>query len=123
MRAQPISKSVRWATGRADSLDHISSHFAPELDKLNFKLVDQTPDRVVFRDRYLPSLGIFLGLITFPVGILFWVFWRKEDIVTFTLTDDAGVTRVLIAGQCGKPVARYLAAIPDAAPAALVPVV
>lgn len=102
MPHEVISRDLQFPGAADDVRAHITGDYANGLSQLGYKLTDHGRDRVVFVRRFLPVLGLVVGLFTFPIGIIFWVFWRREDALTFTLSEAPEETRVLIAGQGNK---------------------
>lgn len=108
MPSQTISRDIQTSLSRTDAVAHLGSAVASSLHVADYKLVEQTPARVAFLHRYLPGIGVIVGLLTFPLGILIWAFYRREDRLSFTVLDgEAGCCRVLVAGQGDKPTAEW----------------
>lgn len=106
MATEVISHDVRFPGGTDDVRAHVLSDYARGLSQFSFHVLDQGADRVVFRRRFLPPSGFWLGLLTFPIGIIFWATMRQEQVITFSLTPETSdQTRMLVAGQ-GTPEVR-----------------
>jgi hypothetical protein len=66
---------------------------------------------VVYTRRYTPGVAIFVGLITFPIGILFWLLWKAQMVFTVHFEPKGEETVVTAKGEAAGNVAQTLAAI------------
>jgi hypothetical protein len=58
--------------------------------------------------RYLSFWAALGGLLIFPLGILVWIFVRREELVTFSFSREADGTRVVIRGQGDAFIKNYV---------------
>jgi hypothetical protein len=80
----------------------------PFFEGRGYQLDSQSADGLKLTHRYLSIWGAFGGLLIFPLGILVWIFVRREEIVTFSFSRESEGTRVLIRGKGEAYVKKYV---------------
>jgi hypothetical protein len=74
--------------------------FVPVFGRDGFQMTAQSAEGLTFSRRYLSGWAFLGGLLIFPVGILVWLFVKRTEIVTVSLTAHGpDRTRVLISGR------------------------
>jgi hypothetical protein len=80
----------------------------PFFEARDYQLDSQGADGLKLTHSYLSIWGALGGLLIFPLGILIWIFVRREEIVTFSFSREANGTRVLIRGKGEAHVKKYV---------------
>jgi hypothetical protein len=80
----------------------------PFLEGRGFQLESQGPEGMKLTHRYLSIWGALGGLLIFPLGLLVWIFVRREEIVTFSFFAESDGTRVLVRGRAEAIVKKYV---------------
>jgi hypothetical protein len=75
----------------------------PVFEGRGYQLESQGAEGLKLTHRYLSFWGALGGLLIFPVGILVWVFIRREELVTFSFSRASDGTRVLIRPRSPRP--------------------
>lgn len=70
---------------------------------------------IAYRRRYTPAVAIVCGVLTFPVGILFWLLWKADSVFTVHFEGAGEDTKVTARGDA-KPavIANLLATAAEA---------
>jgi hypothetical protein len=97
-----------WLEGSAElpwtpqeSFGHVAAKMAPSLQRLRYRLTNQTLNAVVFSKTYRPAWLAIPCVLFFPLGLLSLLYSKTVDI-TFSLQSQAGGTHVSYSGH-GPP--------------------
>jgi hypothetical protein len=80
----------------------------PFFEGRGYQLDSQSDDGLKLTHRYMSVWAGLGGLLIFPLGILVWIFVRREEVVTFSFSHEADGTRVLIRGKGEGYVKKYV---------------
>ena len=115
-----ISRDLTLAVAPAEAIHDLQQQLVPHLAHAGCKLKGTTADTVTLSRRYLPGTAMILawGVVlltvlvqfnadgrTSPLVVAAWlaalvlVFYRRTEVLTATVRDDSGDSRILIAGH------------------------
>lgn len=80
----------------------------PFFEGRGYQLDSQGADGLKLTHRYMSIWAGLGGLLIFPLGILVWIFVRREEVVTFSFSREGDGTRVLIRGKGEAYVKKYV---------------
>lgn len=69
------------------------------LGNLGYSPTMQGERTIAYRRRFTPGIAIVLGVLTFPIGIAFWVLWKREQVFTVHFAPEGASTRVTAQGD------------------------
>ena len=84
----PTEAPNRWLAERTSSLA-----------RAGYKLTTQSGALQAYTRRYTPGIAVVLGILTFPIGILLWLFWRREEAFTMEWAPYGGGSLVTVRGE------------------------
>lgn len=67
-----------------DSVTRWTAEWTPYLGKQGIRPVTQAPTVITYSGRYMSLAAFLLGCVTFPFGILIWLFVKKEQSLTIS---------------------------------------
>jgi hypothetical protein len=92
---------------------NIMRGLVPFFERRGYKPELQGPDALQLTYRYLSVPAMLGGLLIFPLGILVWIFVRREETVTVNFLREADGTRLLITGDGDRYTKGYVDGIQD----------
>lgn len=75
-----FAETWRAPTTAGDAMDALMEYVAPPLTRHGYKLVTQSPYRLVFVRERRPVWTIVLAIVLFPIGLLALIYQEREQI-------------------------------------------
>jgi hypothetical protein len=110
--ASPAVKTISADVFMPAELDSVRQtairDIVPVFERRGYQLEAQSAEGLKLTHRYLSFWGALGGLLIFPIGILIWIFIRREELVTFSFSRESDGTRVLIRGKGEAFIKQYV---------------